>query len=223
MCKKILLCFFVSIGIMLAFNGCTNSVNMMKIEMDDIITIIEKGDNKDIVLKTKDEEITKETLVCYCKFIANVNGDENYSSNEVIEETVESIALAKEAEKRKIQIPDEIKNEVESYTDEYVQNKYGSDYPLETYKNICVIAYLNSEILEPIQDEIMSGEISIDDENTKNLSEKFMSYQKDVSSKSENWSDDQKLEEMKKFYAMYDEVEKAYIDYLIATHLSSTK
>ena len=68
MLKKIFLCFFVSICIMLVFIGCTNSENVIGIEMNDIITTMEKSDSEDVILKTKDEEITKKTLVCCFKF-----------------------------------------------------------------------------------------------------------------------------------------------------------
>lgn len=226
MLKKIFLCFFVSICIMLVFIGCTNSENVIGIEMNDIITTMEKSDSEDVILKTKDKEITKETLVCCCKFFEHSHIYDNPNSDEILEEVVESFALAEEAKQRGIQIPEEETDEINGYTDEYIQNAYGddfNDYSLETYKEMCKISRLASEMAFQIQDEIFSGKISIDDKNTKELCKKLTSYSEEVSSKSSNFSDEEKIEGMNEFFTMYDEVEKAYINYLISTHLSSAK
>lgn len=226
MLKKIFLCFSVSICIMLVFIGCTSSENVIGIEMNDIITTMEKSDSEDVIFKTKDEEITKETLVCCCKFFEHSHIYDNPNGDEILEEAVEAFALAEEAKQRGIQIPDEEIDKINGYTDEYVQNAYGddfNDYSLETYKEICKISRLKSEMAFQIQDEIFSGKISIDDKNTKELCNMLTSYSEDVSSKSSNFSDEEKIEGMNEFFTMYDKVEKAYYDYLIATHLSSTK
>lgn len=220
--KKLIL-LIVPVLCILLFSSCSNSENKNQITADNIVNSIEtaikqEGNSDEVVLSVGNNDITKQDFICFCKYNAVVADSSDYLTQEIIKETVKDIAFAKEAEQRKIQIPDEIRNEIENYTDEYVQNKYGDDYPLDAYKEIYKISYLSSEIALQIQEEIISGEISIDDKNTKDLYKKFITYSNDVSDKSKNWSDEEKLEEMPKFYEMYYDVENAYIDYLIVTH-----
>ena len=206
-------------------SSCSNSINNNQTIADNIVISLKTATSQDakddIVLVADNNHITKQDFICFCKFNSAVFDNSDYKSQEIIEETIQSIALAKEAEQREIKIPDEKMDEINGYTDEYVQNNYGNDYPLETYKEICKISYLKSEIANQIQEEIISGEISIDDKSTRDLCKKFISYSEDVSSKSEDWSDECKLEELKRYYELYDEVESSYINYLIVNHLAT--
>lgn len=68
---------------------------------------MEKSDSEDVILKTKDKEITKESLACCYEFFEYSHIYDNPNSDEILEEAVESFALAIEAKQWGIQIPDE--------------------------------------------------------------------------------------------------------------------
>ncbi|MCH5321390.1 MAG: hypothetical protein J1E36_06475 [Eubacterium sp.] len=225
--KRIVITASVVIAVLciLLFSSCSNSENENQITADNIVNSIETaikkdGNSDDVVLSVGNNDITKQDFICFCKFNADVADSSDYLSQEIIKETVKDIAFAKEAEQRGIKISDEEMSEIDNYTVEYVQDKYGADYPLETYKEICRNVYLDMEISDMIQDEILSSTISIDDKRTKKLCNDLADYLKYAENNSANWSDEKREEGMGEYIVKYYDVENAYIDYLIATHLS---
>lgn len=171
------------------------------------------------VFSTPSGTVILKDFLCYCQFNARVSNSD-YNSEETIEETVKSFALAAEAQNRGVVIPNEDNKKIDSYTQQYVNEQNYIDFPVETYKEVCRMSYLESKVKDQIQEEIISGNIKIDDKNTKRACEKYVSYVNKAESQSKNWSDEQKEDELDEFYELYNNAEEAYIDFLIEEYLS---
>lgn len=82
------------------------------------------------------------------------------------------------------------------------------------------MSLLESEVKDQIQEEIFSGNIKIDDENTKSACKKYASYVKKAESENKNLSDKQKEDGLDEFYKLYNNAEESYVNFLITEYLS---
>lgn len=211
----------------LLFVSCSVTTNSNKELANDILASVQENmkkannDNEQILM-VSDELITKEEFIYYCRFYATVL-DSTYNYEETINETIRSFALAQEAKQRGIKIPDNENNEIDESTQDYVYDSYGNKYPSTIYKKIGELSYLENELEMQIQEEILSGKISIDDNNTRKVYRKFKSFRYKAEILNKYWSDDRKMDELKKYLYLVNDVKVAYIDNLIATHLSLPK
>lgn len=209
-------------GILLA--SCSVNKNSNKEVRDKILVSVEEimkktNNGEEKIMFVSGKSITKDEFVYSCQFNACVL-DSNYDSKEVIDETIGSYALVEEAKHRGIIISNDENDKIENLTQEYVDDIYDSYFPLESYKGICRMSYLENELANQIQEEIFAGKISVNDKNTKNLCKKFKSFNDNAKKENENWSDERKLEEMKKYTQLYNEIEESYVNCLIAKYLS---
>lgn len=204
--------------------SCSAEKKDNAVKADVIITAVKeklqnyKNESEEL-FSTPNGTVTVKDFLCYCQFNARVI-DSDYDSEETIEETVKSFALAGEAQNRGITLLDEDNKKIVSYTQQYVNEQNYVDFPVETYKEVCRMSLLESEVKDQIQQEIFSGNMKIDDENTKRACKKYASYVKKVESENKNLSDKQKEDGLDEFYKLYNNAEESYVNFLITEYLS---
>lgn len=223
MWKRVLIFISVALCILL-FTSCTapteKSVSVATEVISNVETKLKESQNySDEVFSMPDGAVTVQEFVCYSRYNARVI-DSTYDAKDTITETVKSFALVAEAKERGITLPDEKKQEIANYSQQYVNELYDTDFPVEIYQEICRDSYLKSALMDQIQQEIISGNLQTNDKQTMEAYTRYAEFTQEIEKQSENWSDERKEKELGNYADLYNDVENTYIDSLITKYLS---